>query len=173
MHRRLIFPRLIQGFAVWILYAVLGAHPATAACNDPPGPGVDWRQCNFDRYDLEKIDLSGARLDNASFNRAALAGTNFTALEGGRVRFIGANLQDTVFERAQLRYADFSQANLSGASFKDADLANTRLVSANLRGANLTGSRLRGADLFRADLSGATWVDGQRVCAEGSISFCR
>ena len=52
-------------------------------------------------------------------------------------------------------------------------MAEARLVSANLRGADLTGAKLRGTEFFRADLSGATWVDGTRVCAEGSISFCR
>lgn len=164
---------LLVGFAVFAAFTIMSTDRALAACNDPPGPGVDWRQCNFDRYELEKIDLSGARLDNASFNRASMIGTNFSKLQGGQVRFIGANLQQTIFDEAELRNADFSQANLSGASFKGADLANARLVSANLRGANLTASRLRGADFFRADLSGAIWLDGKRVCAEGSISFCR
>ena len=32
--------------------------------------------------------------------------------------------------------------------------------------------RMRGADLHYADLSGATWVDGKKICAEGSIGRC-
>jgi len=151
----------------------LAAGPALAACTDPPQPGVDWRQCNFDRYDLARIDLTGARLDNASFNRATLAGTDFSRLEAGRVRFLGADLTGAVFEEARLRGADFTEAKLQNASFLNADLAEARLVSANLRDADLTGAKLRGANFFRADLSGATWIDGKRVCAEGSISFCR
>jgi uncharacterized protein YjbI with pentapeptide repeats len=47
------------------------------------------------------------------------------------------------------------------------------MVSAVLRGADLSGARIRDVDFFRADLSGATWIDGERVCAEGSITFCR
>ncbi len=152
---------------------LLSAGTASAACTDPPQPGVDWRRCSFDRYDLSRIDLTGARLDNASFNRATLAGTNFTRLEGGRVRFQGADLEGAVFADAQLRSADFTQANLKGASFRNADLVGSRMVSANLRGADLTGAKLRDVDFFRADLSGTIWIDGQRVCAEGSISFCR
>ena len=155
------------------LLFVATAGPAAAGCSDPPRPGVDWRQCNFDRYELAQLDLTGARLDNASFNRAIMAGTDFTRLEAGRVRFLGADLRGAKFDEARLRYADFSGAKLQGASFRGADLANARLVSANLRGADLTDAVLRDADFFRADLSGATWVDGKHVCAEGSVSFCR
>ena len=163
----------ISAAAVAILSLVTTAGPAVAACTDPPQPGVDWRQCSFDRYDLAKIDLTGARLDNASFNRATLAGTDFTRLEGGRVRFLGADLKDAKFDQARLRGADFTEAKLEGASFRGADLAEARLVSANLRGADLTDAKLRGTEFFRADLSGSTLVDGKRVCAEGSVSFCR
>ena len=165
--------RLTLFAAVAATIGLAAGAPASAACTDPPQPGVDWRQCSFDRYDLARIDLTGARLDNASFNRATLAGTDFTRLEGGRVRFLGADLKGATFDQARLRGADFTEARLEGASFRGADLAEARLVSANLRGADLTGAKLRGTEFFRADLSGATWVDGTRVCAEGSISFCR
>ena len=53
-----------------------------------------------------------------------------------------------------------------------ADLRRARFFDAILREADLTGARLPGADLTRADLSGATWVDGKRVCAEGSLGRC-
>lgn len=155
--------------AIFVLVPV----PGHAACTDPPRPGVDWRQCNFDRFDLRSVDLSGARLDNGSFNRAEMAGSNFSGLEGGRVRFLGADLREARFDGATLRFADFSQADLRGASFAGADLADARMVSADLRGADLTGARLRDADFFRANLEGATWIDGIHVCAEGSVSFCR
>jgi uncharacterized protein YjbI with pentapeptide repeats len=36
----------------------------------------------------------------------------------------------------------------------------------------LSGAQLKGADLLEADLSGATWIDGKRVCADGSIGRC-
>lgn len=165
--------KLAARTAVSCLLLVLTAGAASAACTEPPQPGVDWRQCSFDRYDLARIDLTGARVDNASFSRANLAGTDFTRLEGGRVRFLGADLKGAKFDEARLRGADFTEAKLEGASFRNADLADARLVSADLRGVDLTGAKLRDANFYRADLSGATWVDGKRVCAEGSVSFCR
>jgi uncharacterized protein YjbI with pentapeptide repeats len=147
--------------------------PAQAACTDPPQPGVDWRQCNFDRFELSNINLTGAKLDRASFNRAVMQETKFADLDGARTRFINTDLRNTTFEGASLRYADFTEADLRGATLARSDLADARFVSADLRGADLTGARIRDADFFRANLSGATWVDGTRVCAENSISFCR
>ena len=134
-------------FAAGMLF--MGVGPAVAACTDPPGPGVDWRQCNYDRYELRGIDLSGANLDGASFNRSQMSETSFDRIDGGRVRFIDAELKNTSFSKARLRYADFTEADLQGASFTDADLANARLVSADLRGADLTGARIRDADFYR------------------------
>ncbi|MEM1399656.1 MAG: pentapeptide repeat-containing protein, partial [Pseudomonadota bacterium] len=59
-----------------------------------------------------------------------------------------------------------------GADLTEADMRNARLVGADLRDADLSGARLSGADLRNADLSGATWVDGERVCREGSTGQC-
>ena len=148
-------------------------HPATAACTDPPRPAVDWRSCNFDKFELSNIDMSGAKLDRASFNRAVMKGTAFTGIDGARTRFLNADLRETSFAGASLRYTDFTDADLRDATFEGADLADARFVAADLRGANLTGARIRGSNFYRADLSGATWVDGAQICAENSISFCR
>ena len=51
-----------------------------------------------------------------------------------------------------------------------------RHINANLdhtsQRLDVEGGRLFDADLTRADLSGATWIDGKRICAEGSIGRC-
>ena len=157
----------------WLIVLLAPVAPAIAACTDPPAPGVDWRRCNFDRFPLAKVDLTGATLDNASFNWADLSGSVFANVEGGRTRFARATLTGVDFSGANLRDADFSQADLQGASFADANLIDVRFHNAKLQGADFSGARIRDADFFRADLSGATWIDGERVCAEGSNTFCR
>src|SRR3546814_13494537 len=121
--------RSVPYAALAVLLSMMTAGAALAACTEPPQPGVDWRQCNFDRYELRGLDLVGARVDNASFNRADMTGTDFSRLEGGRVRFLGADLTDTKFDGARLRGADFTEAKLVGASFREAD----QLGSASVR----------------------------------------
>ena len=76
-------------------------------------------------------------------------------------------------QRARLVEADFTKANLTGASLRKADLRRARLFRAMLKNADLSGAKLRGADLLNADFTGATWVDGKKVCAEGSVGKCQ
>ncbi len=156
-----------------LVLATAIAGPAQAACIDPPRPGVNWQRCIHDRATYREVDLEGARLGDATFQRATLDGSRFVRIDGTRSRFVSASLKGAVFDFAKLGRADFTRADLTGAQFREADLRRARLFRANLKGANLTGARLDGADLLNADLSGATWVDGTTVCAEGSIGTCR
>ena len=163
---------IIAAALVPALAVVLSPNGASALCTDPPGPGVNWQRCNFDGLELSAVDLSGARLRDASFIRADLSGSTLAETHSSRVKFVNAALNGAVLDRAKLYEADLTKADLSEASLVGADLRLARLFRATLRGANLTDARLRGADLTRADLSGATWTDGTRVCAEGSIGRC-
>lgn len=148
------------------------AGSAEAACTEAPRPGVNWQRCNLNGIDFSGADLKGARLRDASFFRSNLEGTDFSGASAFRSKFVNAVLTGAKFEGTRLEGADFTKANLSDVSFKDADLRNTRLFRSILRGADLTGAKLRGANLNGADLSGATWVDGTRICSEGSIGRC-
>jgi len=165
-------PVIIALALVPVLAMCLWPDPAHALCTDPPSPGVNWQRCNFDRLDLAAIDLSGARLRDASFIRADLSGSKLVEADATRAKFINATLNGTVFDNAKLYEADLTKADLTEASLNGADLRLARLFRAKLRGADLTGARLGGTDLSRADLSGATWTDGKRVCAEGSVGRC-
>lgn len=150
----------------------LGSEPTHAACTDAAVPGVDWRRCVLDNRDLQGIGISGARLRDASFVRTDLSGSDLSGVDGFRAKFMSAKLANVRFDGARLSEADLTKADLTGASFKGADLRRARLFRAILRGADLTDARMKGADLFEADLSGAIWIDGQKLCAEGSIGQC-
>ena len=158
--------------AVGLVATVLGSTAAEAACTDPPAPQVNWRRCVFDGLDLQEVNLTGARLRDASFFRSDLAGSKLAKVSGFRVKFVNASLRGVTLDGAKLSEADFTKADLTGASLKGVDLRRARFFAAVLRGADLTGARLTGADLTGADLSGATWVDGKRVCAQGSLGRC-
>lgn len=154
------------------LTAVLGGGPAHADCTDAAAPGVDWRRCYMDGRDFNNSNLSGAKLRDATFARANLSGSDFSEIDGYRVKFYTAMMKNAKFAGARLAEADFSKADLTGASFKNANLRRAKFFDTILRGADLSGAQMRGADLFGADLSGATWTDGEKVCAEGSIGQC-
>ncbi len=166
-------PIMLAGaVAVGLVATVLGSTAAEAACTDPPAPQVNWQRCIFDGLGLRDVDLTGARLRDASFFRSDLAGSKLARVNAFRVKFVNADLRGVTLDGAKLSEADFTKADLTSASLQGADLRRARFFGTILRAADLTGARLTGADLARADLSGATWVDGKRVCAQGSIGRC-
>ena len=166
------FDLMILTLAALAAAALTGAHPASAACIDPPRPGVNWKQCDLSERNLPNVDLSGSALRDARFIRAQLPNANFTEAHAHRAKFITANLANALFDGATLTEVDFTKADLSGASFRNADLRRARLFRADLSGADLTGARIDGADLLNANLSGTRWVDGVTICAEGSKGTC-
>ncbi|WP_245622978.1 pentapeptide repeat-containing protein [Kiloniella litopenaei] len=143
-----------------------------AACTDPAGPDVNWQRCNMDGLSLDNVDLSSARLRDTSFLRGSLDGADLKNVSAFRTKFVSSSLVDANFSKASLPEADFTKADLRGANFTGANLKRARLFKTVLRGANLTKAKIEGADLTKADLSGATWLDGKRICAEGSIGRC-
>ena len=99
------------------LAVVLSPNGASALCTDPPGPGVNWQRCNFDGLELSAVDLSGARLRDASFFRAKLNGSNLSKAQSSRAKFVNADMKETVLDAAELFEADFTKADLTDASF--------------------------------------------------------
>ena len=165
--------KFIRTTILTFLFILLGpVSMALAACTDPPSPEVNWRRCVFDRLNFDSVDLTAAQLRDVSFFRASLNRAILDDVDAFRAKFVNAELVEASLVGANLQEADFTKADLSNAKLADADLRRARLFRVDLRGADLSGARLEGADLTQADLSGATWIDGERICAEGSEGRC-
>ena len=103
--------------------------------------GRNWRERDKDSpaldlagYNLSRIGLPGAHLEDAILRGACL---------------VGAELW-----RAHLEGADLSGAHLEGANLESATLDEANLTDAHLGGADLQYASLRRAELTRADLTG-------------------
>ncbi len=160
-------------FGLPVAMVLPGLPSAQAACSDPPAPGVNWQRCLMNGVDLGGVDLTGAKLRDNSHFRSALDRARLVAVDGFRAKFVNASLVGADLSRGKFSEADFTKADLGRARLVNTDLRRAKLFRAVLRGADLSGARLQGADTGKADFSGATWTDGQKVCAEGSIGFCR
>lgn len=142
-------------------------------CTDAARPEVNWRRCYHNGLSLVGIDIQGALLRDASFQRTDLSEANLMGVDGFRTKFISAILVGVQLQGARLIEADFTRAVLHGANFEGADLRFTKFVNSDLRGANFTNARFRRTDFRNARLDGVVWVDGRTICREGSVSRCR
>jgi hypothetical protein len=168
-----IMVRFAPVYALALICVSVGGGPALAECADVAAPGVYWRRCLQDGQDLRGVDLSGATLRDASFERTDLSGAILVEVDARRAKFISAGLQKARLDHANLVRADFTNADLTGASLVGVDLTMARMYGADLTRADLTGARLASTDLLKAVLAGATWIDGKTVCAEDSVGQCR
>ncbi|PIE01724.1 MAG: hypothetical protein CSA81_10665 [Acidobacteria bacterium] len=86
---------------------------------------------------LNKDNLSGEKLQNASLGFCDLRGKNFR----------GADLSHAHLGYSDLRGADLRNANLFGANLGEADLRGADLRYCDFRHTNLEGAKLSGADI--------------------------
>lgn len=159
----------ILGLVVAGLFVV--TLPAIAGCADPPSAAVNWSRCIFFDRDFSNVDLTGAVLREAHFNRSVFTGAKLDAIDAYRSKFVSARFASASLRGARLDEADFTATDLSGASLVGAQLDRAKFYNADLRGADLRNADIRGTDFLKANLSLAHWIDGT-ICAEGSISQC-
>src|SRR3546814_12888634 len=75
-----------------LLLALVPVSQAVADCTDPPGPGVTWRRCVFDRLEFPNVNLTGAELRDASFLRADLSGATLTMVGAFLAKHVNTTL---------------------------------------------------------------------------------
>ena len=97
---------------VGVLVGMAGVAPAWAGCTDRAEPGVDWRNCFFARKDLSGVDLTGAKLRDASLKRTDLTGANLSNTDAFGAKFVSAKLSNAKFDGARLAQADLTRLRL-------------------------------------------------------------
>lgn len=151
---------------------------AYADCRSSTAPGVDWHDCRKRNLILRGADLSGANLSGADFTATDLRnaklkatdltkstmarsyldgsqaeGANFDTVMGYRTSFVGVNLKNATFVKAEMTRADFTDADLTNVTFEKADLGR-----AIFKGASLTGANFPFANLSRVDFRGSKFT---------------
>lgn len=142
----------------------------------------------------EKIDLSGARLNDSyldladfrgsvleriSFKNASLARSDFFEAEAGNSDFSETNLAFAEFKRAMLQSSTFKSSfahstNFDEANLRAANLSQMRAFNVSFRGADLSDAHLEGSNFERADFSNAdlSRTDLYRVLNINNALFC-
>ena len=129
--------------------------------------------CDLNEAELSKLDLTGWVFERCTLRRTELSGarlelSRWLNCRGAFASFVGAGLEDAVFQSSDFNNASFRRAVLSSASFKGCKLTGadftdskslgivfeeTLLVSAKLPSFSFKKAVLKGLDLSSADLS--------------------
>ena len=120
--------------------------------------GLDLNRVNLSKAKLDSANLSGTDLSEANLSDAILWDANLSDVRLVYANLSGAilsdaNLSNAILWDANLSGTDLSEANLSGARFWDANLSGVRLLDSNLSYAKLSDANLSDAILDRANLS--------------------
>jgi uncharacterized protein YjbI with pentapeptide repeats len=130
----------------------------------PSYPTFRWRQLKMigPESDLEGVDLSG-----------------YPGLSSPPVDLRGANLKEAKFNRTNVSGVNFSGSNLGSANFSNSDVTGANFGSCNLKSANFggatvtPGTNFSGANIMEANFvasSGPPSVGGSLCNAETSFS---
>ena len=149
-----------------------------AACDDPPGDGVDYSGCAFS----DGQDLTGTYLPNANlsftgfirviFDKSIMMNSNLSNGNYPESSFVRANLYESILVGANFEKANFTGANLTKVDFMGTTLIEANFQNSNLMEANFTSSNIINANFEGANLIGATWTDGT-TCGADSIGECK
>jgi len=123
---------------------------------------ADFSGSNFNRSNLSGGTFTESNLTNTQFRRAYLVG-----LRGERVDMSGASFEDATLTEAELDNSLFAKANLRRADLTRGSFANSDFSGADFRGAitteaNFTGSKFTGADMSTAQ--GLTQIQLDSAC---------
>jgi uncharacterized protein YjbI with pentapeptide repeats len=124
--------------------------------------GADLREADFDRSDLSKANLRGADLSGAYLAEVDLSGANLREANLCDADLSFANLNNADLRGCSLRNADTNGVSLHGSNLSGLDLRGGHLISlktiienANLSGVILSKENLSGSNLSNANFSGA------------------
>lgn len=129
----------------------------------------DLREAN-----LAGVDLEGTRSGPVRPPFGLIRSADLSGLRLERASFFGANLSFVQFANADLSRADFQYANLTGVNFKGANLTDAALLWANLhrarfKQAKVSGTRF-GGNVITTDMSEAVDLHLSKHYAPSQIS---
>lgn len=111
---------------------------------------------NDELVNVEGIDLSGAKAEDAYWARCNFKYTDFYAANLSRASFRKSNLIGAQFRESNLTNAVFAESDCSNTNFKMADLRGASFEKANLNFANFELAKVHSVSLLAANLKNIT-----------------
>ncbi len=117
---------------------------------------------NYNEYEFDMADLSGAVFDGATTDTGDASKLHFYNCDLSNASFVGVDFEKVNFQGCNLTGADFTGANLIG--FLQSPLA----LEGDFTNANFTNANLVFRNMTTATLTGAIWSN--TICPDGTNS---
>ncbi|BAY82420.1 pentapeptide repeat protein [Calothrix parasitica NIES-267] len=121
--------------------------------------GVDLSEVNLNEADLSGIDLRNTSFVNSSLMKTNFKDSNLEKVDFNNSNLCYANLSETSLRQANLSEAYLENANLSKANLNKANMQKIYLFSTNLTEANLNQANLQNARIAANNLTNASLID--------------
>lgn len=152
-------------------------------------------RCQFDRIRSDRLDLSGAVVEDCRFTaaqlsncvamlKASLTGCVFDQCDLTGISWSSAVISDTSFEKCQLAQADFSsgllrrsrfvQCKAPGLSVFSSELEEVVLLQSNLMDASFHGAKLKASSLLGNNFFSADFIEtvfDEQTKLEGNVTL--
>lgn len=109
-------------------------------------------ELDLSNYDLTALKFGATKFRQCNFGKATMPKVEAQGTDLSRSAFRSANLSGSVFTRATLDGADFGNANLKKSKFRKCCLKEVSFAGAQLQNTDFTESDIRGADFSSCDL---------------------
>lgn len=113
--------------------------------------GAKLDNANFERADLSGTDLRLCYLKNVCMNQTNLEGANCEGATFGSTRMINCHAPNAIFIQATFTSTDLTDANLRGAQCAGARFKRAILTGTKLRGVEIDKNYCEDTDLDKAD----------------------
>lgn len=122
--------------------------------------------------DFASIDLSCAKLQGRTLEKAGLQSTNLSNADLSNANLRGANLTDAVLTNAILDNTCLKKARLRNANLQGIDLIYTDLSKADLRCTNIRNCEVLITNMYKARVSEPHFDEVLKDAEEWIISMC-
>ena len=131
-------------FLYTFLVLIIIINSASATCDDKPGDGVDYSNCQF----ADEQDLNGTYIPNAN-----LSFTGFIKVIFDKSIMMNTSLANGNFPESSFYRANLYEANLEGGNFEKANFESANLTRVNFKGASLIETIFKNSNLFESDFT--------------------
>lgn len=143
-----------------------GAHLIACKITKSNHEDVIFKDANLTKSIIHDSTLHGnyseANINDSTFKKSNVKGSNFTALKGVRIAFVESSLQSSNFSSSELLKCAFYKSNAKGSDFSNAEFRNTVSEYTNYKNSYFVDTGLNDCTMRKCNVDGASFENARK-----------